>query len=284
LECFHNDTLTRETGISVDLDGHDLLAVDALSTKEVLFGACAPRNDGVDSLEMGGVREHGQFDLFVCFAVFANQSGSQMIFGVTGSLEATGELLVGFNSLELSHDDILGFLEDVGKCLQTTSMRHANHKSLSSVVDTDIDREFKSGNECLEAFDAESFGGVELLGHEVAPCLCPVESAVHVQFFLFGKGLILNSLEFLSDPGLHVAVRDMGELDTDLRAVSIVQGGDQFTQFPVLLPGEDSPHEREIDMVGGIEVCFAEPVRLVVESLFEALAREVELLLQRCVA
>ena len=76
----------------------------------------------------------------------------------------------------------------------------------------------------------------------------------------------------------------MGELDADLRAVSVIQGGDQFTQFPVLLPGEDSPHEREIDMVGGIEVCLAEPVRLIVESLLEALAREVELLLQRFIA
>jgi len=139
-----------------------------------------------------------------------------MVFGITLSLETIGHFLIRADSLEFSHDDVLGFLENVGKSLQTTSMCHANHESLSSLLHGHIDGKLKAGNECLEAFNAESFRGVELLGHVVAPCLCPIESAVHVQFFFFRESLILDSLEFLSDPGLDVAVRDMGELNADL--------------------------------------------------------------------
>lgn len=79
-----DNALAAEGGITVNQDGHDLLALLVAAVE--LLGTGLALHHGIHSLQMRGVGHHGQADVLVCDAVQALDVGAQMVLDITGAL------------------------------------------------------------------------------------------------------------------------------------------------------------------------------------------------------
>lgn len=221
LEALVDDTLASDGSITVDNNGHDLLAVLLLATEEVLLSTATSSNQGVHGLEMRWVSHQSKLDFMAGLAIPSAESGTQMVLDVTSAgVDCLLTLLRG-DALELSHDHLHGFAHDIGQSVQTTSVRHSDNKGPGALFDSGVDAEFEAGHEGLATFETEALHRVELASHESTPLMGPVEALVHVNALSLGLLTELDGLKLFSDPITDVAVLNVHELHTDLVTVGL---------------------------------------------------------------
>ncbi len=118
IESLGPDALTGESGVSVDGDGED--AVDAVGAPAGLLGAGAPHGDGIDSLEMAGVRDEMQGDPLVIAGV-KDAGGSDVVFHV-----AAAENAARVDVFELGEDVGGRLAEGVDHDAETSAVAHGH--------------------------------------------------------------------------------------------------------------------------------------------------------------
>jgi len=94
----------------------------------------------------------------------------------------------------------------------------------------------------------------------------PVQTTVEVDFLFSVEALILNGLEFFSDPVALCAVGDVHEFDANLLAVSSLVSFQKLFQLPLLLLFQNCADLGNINEESSFEVLLSESIRLVVEE------------------
>jgi hypothetical protein len=76
---------------------------------------------------------------------------------------------------------------------------------------------------------------------------------------------------------LLLSARNVHVLDTNLAAVSVLEGTNEFTELPVLLSAEETTHLRKINVEFLVQVSLRETVGPVVKEIVHTSLRELEL-------
>ena len=118
IESLGPDALTGESGVSVDGDRED--AVDAVGAPAGLLGAGAAHGDGIDGLEMAGVRDEVQGDPLVVAGV-KDAGGSDVVFHV-----AAAENAARVDVFELGEDVGGRLAEGVDHDAETSAVAHGH--------------------------------------------------------------------------------------------------------------------------------------------------------------
>lgn len=87
-----DNALTAESGIAVEHDRHDFLsftvaAVELLSSRLALY-------DWIAGLQMRGIGDDSETNIFVCNSIQAFNVCSEMIFDIAGSLKFKMKLVI----------------------------------------------------------------------------------------------------------------------------------------------------------------------------------------------
>lgn len=116
LERLKNNTLASHSSVSVHNDGYDFSSLLVTAAEEMLLSAGAAHNDWVNTLEMGriGKQSKSHVNLFTSRSRLGTfESGSQVVFDISGASIFCGVLLVWSDSLELCHNHLKGLPNDV---------------------------------------------------------------------------------------------------------------------------------------------------------------------------
>lgn len=116
LKRFKNNTLASHGSVSVNDDGYDFSSLLVTAAEEMLFSAGAAHNDWVNTLEMGriGKQSKSHINLFTGRSRLGTlESGSQMVFDISGASIFCGMLLIWSDSLELCHNHLKRLPNDV---------------------------------------------------------------------------------------------------------------------------------------------------------------------------
>ena len=267
LKALVDDTLASHGGVTVDNDGDNLLAVLSLATEEVLLSASSSGDDRVDSLQVRWVSQKRQLD-GGAIIVSSLESSSQMIFDITRAHEFVSLGLWG-DTLELGHDDLSRLAHDVGKHVESTSVRHTNNILATTVLGQSVNGDLQTGDESLSSIEAKTLHGVELGGQEGSPLVGPVQATVVSNLLLLSALFVLDALKLVSDPVALFTVGDMHKLNADLSTVSILISLQKISQLPLLLFLQDRAILGEVNVEGSVQVSLSEPVVSVIEQSSE---------------
>jgi len=260
LKALIDDTLTGDSGITVNNDGHDLLTVLLLSAQEVLFGTSAPLHARIDGFQVRWVRHQSQLDLVTRVSITSAEGCSKMVFNIASLCVDRLSTLLWLDALEFCHDDLHGLSDNISESVKSTSMRHTNDKSSGAFLHSGVNAEFESWDEGLAALETESFHGIELAGHESTPLVRPVKTRVHVHSLTFRRLAELNRFELLTDPVANFTILDMHELHGNLIAVCFAVGLNQIAKNPLLLSLDDGTSEGHLDVELAVHVRLSEAV------------------------
>ena len=85
MHCLKDDALSAESGITVQHDGHDLLAFTITSVE--LFGSCLALNDWITSFQMRWISNDGESNVLVGDTVQTFNVSTKMVLDITRSLK-----------------------------------------------------------------------------------------------------------------------------------------------------------------------------------------------------
>mmetsp|Transcript_16692 Transcript_16692/g.47917 ORF Transcript_16692/g.47917 Transcript_16692/m.47917 type:complete len:764 (+) Transcript_16692:1121-3412(+) len=220
-----DDALAGEGGVAVKEDGDAILPVDVAIAAVVLLGAGLAGHDGVDALQMGGVGNQTEVDL-PPIRVGAVHAGSQMVLHVAADAPLpTLGLGVGIDvvmrALELGEDERHGLAHNVGQNVETASVRHTNDEAVSAELGGPVDAILEGGDDGLSAVQAESLGGIKLVGEEVLEGVGKAQPLENVELLLLVVGKPPRLLDALPDPIALVLVADVHVLNGEGAAVRL---------------------------------------------------------------
>jgi hypothetical protein len=87
MHCLEDDSLTAEGGVTVEHDGHDLLAFTVTAVE--LLGSGLALDDWIAGLQVRWIGDDSEADVLVGDAVQAFDVRSQVVFDITGALKST---------------------------------------------------------------------------------------------------------------------------------------------------------------------------------------------------
>ena len=230
-ETFGHHALTREGGVAVDQQRHDLGTVQrplalgharvGLADVERLFGARLAQHDRVDDLEVR--RIGGQRQVDVVAVELAVGRGAHVVFDVARTLDVARH---GRAALELVEDDLVGLAHHGGEHVQAAAVGHAQNDFIDTQIAAALDDLFQRRDHGLAAVQSEPLGAGETLVQEAFEALGLDQLVQDGDLAFLGEGVgleLVRSLEPFLKPGLLLRLGDMHVLDADIAAVGALQ-------------------------------------------------------------
>ena len=177
LEGFKNYSLARHCSVSVNNDRDHFSTFIVAASQEVLFGTSAAHYNWIHALEMRwiGQESYSHFDLVTGLRrLGSSQRCSQVVLNIARSCVFCGVLLVGSNTLELSHDDLQRLSDHICQDIESTSVRHADNESTSTIFNCGVNGNFETRNKAFAAFKTETLHRVELYPNELSEIVRPI--------------------------------------------------------------------------------------------------------------
>lgn len=216
-----DDTLTGESGVTVNEDGHDGIKVTrgTKGLSEMVLSSNTAHDDRIDALKMRGVGENLDGQL-LAIVIFSREGSTQVIFDITRGVSLSGSILVGHDTLELGENGSQRLANDVSEHVETTTMRHTNDDLGSTMLHNAIHANLHARNKGLDTLETESLHSVELLRDELSEAISPVEAIEMLNLLLLRHGVLVTQLNLLTNIVALLTVRDVHVLDTDFAAIS----------------------------------------------------------------
>lgn len=146
-------------------------------------------------------------------------------------MRASGELTVfdvttnsAFVAGKLVQDGLDWLSNDVGKNVETTTVRHTHDDALDTLVDTSVDEGLHSGDERLASLETEALLVGVLAGDEFLEEFGPHSTVEDHTLLLDCVVPWTRNFDALSNPFTLLLVRDMNVLNTDRAAYVEPQG------------------------------------------------------------
>jgi hypothetical protein len=226
-ETLVDDTLSSKSSITVEQNAHGG-AVSRLVVVVVLDGAGLAQDDGVLGLQMRRVGDQRELDT-LARGSRSLEVHTEMVLDITGAL-----ILGTCRTSELAEDGLVGFSDDVGENIETTTVGHTNDNILHTIVDAAVNESLHTGNKGFATLETESLVVGVLGGQERLEAGTPDETvqntALLVNRVLEGG----RDLETLAKPVALLTVRNVDELDTEGAAVDSLASINDLTEGHLL--------------------------------------------------
>eukprot|EP00760_Papus_ankaliazontas_P000624 PhM_4_TR10153/c1_g1_i1/m.7831 len=244
--------LPGEGSITVDEDSHDF--APSLVLLVVLLGAGLAADDGVDSLEVGRVRQQLNVDGLLRAGV-AVEGDAEVVLDITALVLLIS--LGGLLALELEEDLRNVLAANVCKDVEAAAMCHADDEALDPSVGGFVDDLVDQGDQRLGTVKTEALRGGILGMEELLEALGDGEVLQRVVALLWRESLVL--VDAAADPARLLTVDNVHVFPTDLVAVDLLQLRDDLAQ------GEDAGVAVEAAELGqdaegesAVHVCLGE--------------------------
>ena len=139
-------------------------------------------------------------------------------------------------------------------------MCHTNDECTSALFHCGVNAELETWDERFAAIESKALHRIELLGHEGAPLVRPIQASVHVNFLSFSLLSELNRFKLLTDPIANFTVLNMHELNTNLAAVSLSIGINNISQLPLWLSLDNSALHGHMNIEFTVHIGLSESV------------------------
>jgi hypothetical protein len=255
---FGHEALAGEGGVAVQQQAHHL-ASSALEIAALhLLRAHLADDDGVHSLQVGGIGRERQMDgVAVEIAV---RRGAEMVLHVARALHVFG---IGRIAAELREDRAERLAHHVGEHVEPAAVRHAEHDLLGAELAPALDDLLQRRDHGLGALEAEALGAGVFLVEEALEDFGggkPLQDrALAVDREI---GAVLDALQALLDPEPLRRLHDVHVFDADAAAVGVDEAIENLLQRRRLAEAQDAVDEDRL-----IEIGFGEAIALVVEIL-----------------
>ncbi len=217
-----DDALPGERGVAVDQDREHLFALGVLGP--VALGAGHALDDGVDGLEVAGVRGERDGDLFAARRG-VQTSRAEVVLHVARALYGRRVEL----ALELAEDLPVRLPDDVREHVEPTAVRHADHDLAHTGVGRGRQQRVEHRDQGLGPFEAEALLAEVLRVEEALEGLGrvePLEDAPLVRRLRRRR----RRLDVALDPLLLVGLLDVHVLDADGAGVRVAQDAEDVAE------------------------------------------------------
>ena len=255
LQGLHDDALAGKRCVTVNQDGQNRVALNALLAVDVLLSADNTLEHGVSGFEVRGVSGHVHLGLLAGI-------GGEDALGAEVVLHVTRTALVGSGgSGELTEDLSVGLARDVGQHVQTTAVCHTDGNALQILVGCLVKNGIQQRNQGFATLEGESFLAQVLGLQEVLECLGLNQLREHAQL-LFAVGLGRTVLQTLLEPCAHLGVFGVHVLDREGTRVRIVQTLQDGAQRQTLGSAEATGRVDAVQIPQGQAVALQLQVRM----------------------
>ena len=177
---FRHDSLTGDSGVSMDENGEDALALGI--SNNALTGAGFAFDYGINGFQVTGVGSEADFN-FVPVLRFAFGFEAEMVLYITVSKNGVGRVVFG----EFTEDVVEGFSEEVSQYVEATPVSHAHDDLVDLIFTATLKYGVEASDEGLSAFEGEAFlpnvAGLE----KVFKVFCFEDGAQDAGFVLFAE-------------------------------------------------------------------------------------------------
>lgn len=135
----------------------------------MLLCASSANHNWVNCFQMRRIRQQSDLHWDFVLSMCPVQSCSQMVFDITRS--NVGHSRIWYNTRELRHNNLLWLLDDIGQTIKSTSVWHTDDESSCLFLNCFVKQTFQTWDESVNSFNSEALHRVELLSHEVSPCV-----------------------------------------------------------------------------------------------------------------
>lgn len=266
-----NNTLSSESSVTVQQNTHGAVEL-GLVVVVVLDGAGLSEHDGVLSFQMRGVGDQGELD-----ALAGGRGTLEVHTQVV--LDVTRALVRGFGRTgEFTEDRLVGLTDDVGKDVETTTVRHTDDNVLDTVVNATVNQGLHTGNERFTTLKTETLVVGELGGQEGLEAVRPDQTVKDAALVIHGVLVALGNLEAVADPVAGLAVGNVDVLDTVGATVDMLAGSDDLTQGHLLaIGGREAGQNTRSKSELLVEVTLSETVVVELELLGLAVTESLSL-------
>ena len=225
VEALGNDSLTWESGVTMNEDRNDFLAIDGI-LEDALARAGLAENDGIYRLEV--TRIGGEINLnFLALLVATGGLVTEVVLDIPARLTEIGIVLVA----ELVKDDGEGLLEEIGQDIETTAMSHAEYDLLHTETRRAVEDLRQGDHHRLTALQREALAANVGRVNEILETLGFVKGAQDPVVRGFRVSLPGTGLDPFADPVADARVLDVHVLDTHGVAVDGLHLRDDFAEF-----------------------------------------------------
>jgi len=225
---FVDNTLTSESGVTVEQDTHGGVGL-LLVTVVVQNGSGLSENDGVFGFQMRRVGDERKLHTLTGRSR-ALEVHTKMVLDITGSfiggLGGTGKL---------TEDGLVGLADDVGKDIETTTVRHANDNILDTIINTAIDQSLHSGNEGFTTLETETLVVGVLCGEEALKAGTPDQTVQNASLLIDRVLVGLRNLDTGTEPVALLTVGNVNVLDTVTTTVETLASGNNVLELHLVL-------------------------------------------------
>lgn len=208
MHCLKDDTLTGESGVTVQQDRHDFLAFVVTTVK--LLSTCLALHNWIASLQMGWISDDSQTNILVGDTIQAFNVCAQVIFDITRTLKTaillkkfrkskykiTTHIISSFKASELSKDLMQWFTANVSEDIQTSTMRHTHDNTFDTHSSRAIDNFLHGWNQDFATFKTKTLLRREFLCQE---CLKSKTESKHQQPIKFNRNRLIHTHEHVLD-------------------------------------------------------------------------------------
>ena len=234
--------LPGEGGVAVHQERQD---GERLPRQQVLLGAHDALEDGIDGLEVRGVRR--QVDPALRASLGAVHAlGAQVVLDVAGTLHG----LLAVVALELAEDLPVGLPCDVRQDVQPAAVRHADADLVHPVLRRVAQDRVEQRDDRLAPLEGEPLLADVLGLQERLEGLGGVEAAQDPQLLL-ARGLHVADLDAVLHPAPLLGVLDVHVLHADAAAVGVAQDAEDVAQLHERLPTEPAGRELPVEVPQG---------------------------------
>ena len=223
IEGFRHKTLTGKGSITVQEDTHNLLAIGVFALG--LLGADLTKNNRVHCFKVRRVcRQRQVNNITVKFTV---GGGAKVILNVT---RAHHVVRFGRVAHEFREDRLEWFAHDVGKNVQTTTVRHAEHNLADAKLAAAFKDLFKCRHQGFATINTETLGA-DIFGVKIVFETFGFDQALKDCFLATGGELrlVADAFDALLNPGFLFRFLNVHELDADRSAIGLACQRDDLT-------------------------------------------------------